>query len=52
VYAKWNKDIEERIEKLLGNGPEIEMDFRESKPFPSRRTVTVFERPNLLARDQ
>jgi hypothetical protein len=47
VYAKWTKDIEQRIEAILGNAPAGDIDQREGKPFKSRRAISVLEGPNL-----
>lgn len=39
VLAKWSPELEAKIEKALGNMPELEMNFRERKPIPNRRTL-------------
>ena len=41
VYKNWNKNIEERIEALLGNTPEPEINFLELKPKVPRRKTAV-----------
>jgi hypothetical protein len=38
VLEKWTPELEAKIEKLLGNTPEQEMNFRERYPIPNRRT--------------
>ena len=44
LYAKWNKDIEAKIEAILQNGPEPTVDFRKFAPIPQRRQISVFEK--------
>lgn len=39
VFKKWNNEIEGKIEALLGNGPEVEYDFRSFTPLPQRRAI-------------
>lgn len=41
VYKKWTKEIEEKVEALLGNAPEADLDFRVFKPIPNRRTCAL-----------
>lgn len=38
AFAKWNPDVEKRLEAALGNMPEAEMNFRERCMIPSRRS--------------
>jgi aryl-alcohol dehydrogenase-like predicted oxidoreductase len=40
-YKKWNAEIEKKIEDILGNTPEPDMDFRQWKPMPSRRSQNL-----------
>jgi aryl-alcohol dehydrogenase-like predicted oxidoreductase len=42
VAAKWNKELEARIETLLQNGPEPRVDFRVFTPTAQRRQIAVF----------
>lgn len=37
IYRKWNKDIEKKIRDVLGNEPEVDMDFEKWAPLPMRR---------------
>lgn len=41
VAANWNVDLETRIEELLGNRPELPMDFNEFAPATARRDLQV-----------
>ena len=42
LYAKWNKELEGKIEALLANGPEPRFNFRCFAPTPQRRETAVF----------
>lgn len=42
LYAKWDKDIEAKIEAILQNGPEPTVDFKKFAPLPQRRQISVF----------
>ena len=42
VYAKWNKEIEAKIEALAGNAPAPKVNFRAFAPLPQRREISVF----------
>jgi hypothetical protein len=44
LYAKWNKEIEDKCEKLLANTPDTDVNFRQQKKFKSRRQVSVLDR--------
>ena len=41
LYQKWNKDLEDKIENLIGNTPKTEVNFRTHKPLPSRRSIAI-----------
>lgn len=41
LYRKWNADIEKRVEDILGNVPEADIDFRVWAPMPSRRSEAL-----------
>ena len=41
IYQKWNKDLEARIQTLLGNNPEPRIDFRCFAPLPQRRDIAI-----------
>lgn len=41
LYAKWDKDLESRIEALLANGPDPRVDFRQFAPMQQRRQIAV-----------
>jgi voltage-dependent potassium channel beta subunit len=41
IAIKWDKDIEERVEKALGNQPEPTMDFSVWAPMKPRRTCAL-----------
>lgn len=43
LYGKWNKELEARIEALLGNAVETRLDFRQFCPLTSRRLTAVFD---------
>jgi hypothetical protein len=44
LYHKWNKDIESKIQALIGNDPEPRIDFRRFAPLPNRRETAVFRK--------
>jgi len=44
LAAKWNKEIEDRIEALLKNGPEPRVDFKQFAPTTQRRQIAVLEK--------
>ena len=41
VLKKWNKEIEEKVEALLGNSPPKEMDFKTFGEIKTRRSIAV-----------
>jgi aryl-alcohol dehydrogenase-like predicted oxidoreductase len=41
IYKKLNKDILIEIEKILGNAPKGEIDYRDWKELPSRRNINL-----------
>ena len=41
IAEKWDKELEERFEKVLGNEPEAVTDFNQWKPKKSRRLVAL-----------
>jgi hypothetical protein len=45
LYKNWTKEIEEKCDKALGNLPEADIDFRNSRPFAQRRHYAVFDKP-------
>ena len=47
IYKNWNKDLEEKIEKLLANTPKFPMNFRAHKTVTPRRTLAVLEKKSL-----
>ena len=47
IYKNWNKDLEEKIEKLLGNSPKYPMNYKAHKPVTPRRTIAVLEKKSL-----
>lgn len=42
MLQKWSPELEARIEALLGNKPEQEMNFRERVPIPNRRSINLY----------
>jgi len=43
VCKKWTKDIEDRIDKILGNRPETELDWRTWTQEPARRQAVLWD---------
>jgi voltage-dependent potassium channel beta subunit len=41
LYKKWNADIEKRVNEILGNAPEAELDWRKWSPMEQRRDQAV-----------
>jgi len=41
VYKKLDKEILTEIEKILGNAPKGEIDYRDWKELPSRRNINL-----------
>jgi hypothetical protein len=41
VLAKWNDDIESKVQKILNNDPEVDIDFRTWGAQPTRRSVAI-----------
>jgi len=41
VAYKWTPELEERINKVLENQPEADIDFRTWTPMKSRRLVAI-----------
>ncbi|CDW71944.1 aldo keto reductase family protein [Stylonychia lemnae] len=41
IYKKWNKELEAKIEAILKNAPQLDMDFRNFAPLTSRRQVSL-----------
>lgn len=41
IAAKWNKELEEKIEAVLGNAPEMLTDFSRFTKFEARRSERV-----------
>ena len=39
VLEKWSPELEAKLEAILGNKPEQEMNFRERQLIPNRRTI-------------
>jgi len=37
LYNQWNADIEKKVRDILGNDPEVDMDWRRWAPMPARR---------------
>jgi len=37
IYKKFTPEIDEKIEKVLGNRPETEIDFKKGQRVPPRR---------------
>ena len=47
LYKKWDKTLEDKIEKLLNNAPKTAMNYKAHKPLTARRTIGVFEKKSL-----
>ena len=43
LYRKWDKDIEDKIEKTLNNTPEALVNFKEFRPMQQRRILAVLK---------
>lgn len=41
LLSKWNKDIDDRINKIFDNQPDPIMNFRHWTPYPSRRSTRL-----------
>jgi aryl-alcohol dehydrogenase-like predicted oxidoreductase len=44
LYKNWNKELEEKIQKLLDNNPATEVNFRTHRPLVARRTFAVLDK--------
>lgn len=44
LYRKWNKELEEKVEGILGNTPNFLYSFRTFAPNKTRRQISVFEK--------
>lgn len=47
IYKNWNKELEEKIEKLLDNGPKVETNYKTLQPAQQRRAFAVLEKKLL-----
>jgi len=43
LYKKWTPELDERINTILGNNPEADMNWRTWKDMPSRRSVALIK---------
>lgn len=41
LYRKWNADLEKKVNDVLGNNPEADMDWRRWGPMPQRREQAI-----------
>ena len=41
LAKKWTPELEKKIEEILNNAPEVDMDWRKWAPQPTRRNEAI-----------
>lgn len=41
LYKKWTQEIEDKVNEILGNTPEPDINFRSWGPYPFRRQIAL-----------